>query len=111
MLNNFIQYAKEHSSAEKGLHRVHLVRWRIFSSFASAGQHENENLENEPSEPPKPREDPYAKYSRSDAKVWSLYMTEMEAEDKELVQSWKTGLDSLLVFVRVPTIPFLWREV
>jgi len=33
-------------------------------------------------------------------------MTEMEAEDKELVQSWKNGLDSLLVFVRVPVSNF-----
>ena len=33
-------------------------------------------------------------------------MTETEAEDKELVQSWKTGLDSLLVFVRVPISHF-----
>ena len=33
-------------------------------------------------------------------------MTETEAEDKELVQSWKTGLDSLLVFVRVPISNF-----
>jgi hypothetical protein len=74
--------------------------------FSLCRTHENENQENNPSEPPKPREDPYAKYSRSDAKVWSLYMTETEAEDKELVQSWKTGLDSLLVFVRVPISHF-----
>jgi len=106
MLNNFNQYAKESSSAEKGLHRVHLVRWHTFSSFASAGLNETENQENKPPEPPKPHKDPYAKYSRSDAKIWSLYMTETEAEDKELVQSWKTGLDSLLVFVRIPICHF-----
>jgi len=107
MHNNFLQYAKEPSSAEKGLHRIHLVRWHTFSSFASAGSvHEDENQENNPAEPPKPHEDPYAKYSRTDAKVWSLYMTETEAEDKELVQSWKTGLDSLLVFVSVPISDF-----
>jgi hypothetical protein len=106
MLNNFLQYATEPSSAEKGLRRVHLVRWHTFSSFSSAGLHENENHENKPPEPPKPREDPFAKYSRSDAKVWSLYMTETEAKDKELVQSWITGLDSLLVFVRVPISHF-----
>jgi len=103
MVNDFLQYAKEHASAEEGLHRVHLVPWHTFSSFASAaGPHENENQENKSAETSKPPEDPYVKYSRTDAKVWSLYMTETEAEDKELVQSWKTGLDSLLVFVRVP---------
>jgi len=106
MHNNFLQYAKEHSSAEKGLHRVHLVRWHTFLSFASAGLHENENQENNTPEQSKPREDPCAKHSRTDAKIWSLYMTETEAEDKELVQSWKTGLDSLLVFVRVPIFHF-----
>jgi len=93
-----------------GLRRVYLVRWHT-SSFTSAGLHENENQENKPLETPEPREDPYAKHSRSDAKVWSLYMMETEAEDKELVQSWKTGLDSLLVFVLVPISLFFWREV
>ena len=76
------------------------------SSSASAGLDENKNQENKPLETPKPSEDPYAKYSRDDAKIWSLYMTETEAEDKELVQSWKTGLDALLVFVRVPISHF-----
>ena len=37
---------------------------------------------------------PYA-----DAEIWSLYLKEIEAEDKELVELWETGLDSLLVFV------------
>jgi len=105
MPNTCLQYAKELSSAEKGLRRVYLVRWHA-SFFASAGLHENENEENKPLETPKPREDPYAKYSRKDAKVWSLYMTETKAEDKALVQSWKTGLDSLLVFVRIPISHF-----
>jgi hypothetical protein len=45
-------------------------------------------------------ESPNAKYSRPDSKVWLLYLEEAAAEDKELVQMWKTGLNSLLVFVR-----------
>jgi hypothetical protein len=42
---------------------------------------------------------PYAAHYGPDALIWSLYLKETEAEDRELVQLWQTGLDSLLVFV------------
>jgi Family of unknown function (DUF6535) len=42
---------------------------------------------------------PYASYCRPDARIWSLYLKETEDEDKELVNQWQNGLDSLLVFV------------
>jgi hypothetical protein len=41
----------------------------------------------------------YAAHYGPDALIWSLYLKETEAEDRELVQLWQTGLDSLLVFV------------
>ena len=48
---------------------------------------------------PKREESPYSVHYRPDAIIWSLYLKETEAEDKELVFLWQTGLDSLLVFV------------
>jgi len=54
-----------------------------------------------------PPDNPYANYA---PKVWSLYLDETEAEYKELVQLWKTSLDSLLVFVRVLILHFLGRN-
>ena len=42
---------------------------------------------------------PYIEYCTFDTKIWKLYLDEAEAEDKELVKSWETGLDSLLIFV------------
>lgn len=36
---------------------------------------------------------------RSNAKIWSLYLMEAEKEAKERAELWKTGLESLLVFV------------
>jgi hypothetical protein len=35
---------------------------------------------------------PYAKHYRPDAEIWSLYVKETKAEDKELVELWETGL-------------------
>jgi hypothetical protein len=46
-----------------------------------------------------PQKNPYEKYLYPHARVWSLYLRETEAEDKELVEFWKDGLDSLLIFV------------
>jgi hypothetical protein len=46
-----------------------------------------------------PQKNPFEKYLYPHARVWSLYLRETEAEDKELVEFWKDGLDSLLIFV------------
>jgi hypothetical protein len=46
-----------------------------------------------------PQQNPYEKYLYPHARVWSLYLRETEAEDKEIVEFWKEGLDSLLIFV------------
>jgi len=37
---------------------------------------------------------------RDTAKIWSLYLHEAESAAKERAELWKTGLDSLLLFVR-----------
>lgn len=44
-------------------------------------------------------DNPYAKHYGPDADIWSLYLKETEADDKEMVELWKTGLESLLLFV------------
>jgi hypothetical protein len=44
-------------------------------------------------------DNPYAKHYGPDADIWSLYLKETEADDKEKVELWKTGLESLLLFV------------
>lgn len=54
----------------------------------------------------KPRKNVYEKYLDTHADVWSFYLKETEAEDKELVEFWKDGLDSLLIFVSKQ--PFLF---
>jgi hypothetical protein len=36
---------------------------------------------------------------RKDAKVWYLYLEDAEREASEKAELWKTGLDSLLIFV------------
>jgi len=41
----------------------------------------------------------YAKYSRADAEVWSRYLDETRAEDKSLIQLWKSRRDPLLVSI------------
>jgi uncharacterized protein YpmS len=43
---------------------------------------------------------PYRQDYESNAKIWALYLTETEAEDKELADLWQVGLDQLLIFVR-----------
>lgn len=48
---------------------------------------------------------PYATHYCLDIPIWSLYLKEMEAEDKELILLWETGLDSLLVFVSSNFLP------
>lgn len=40
---------------------------------------------------------------RSDAKIWCLYLEEAERQAKDRMELWKTGLDSLLIFVSVPS--------
>ena len=55
---------------------------------------------------------PYAMYYRPDARIWRLYLEEAETESKELTTIWKSGLDSLLLFVsqtntETPFIPTL----
>lgn len=54
---------------------------------------------------------PYSTHYRSDAPIWSLYLKETEAEDKELVLLWETGLDSLLVFVSSNFLPVHGRRL
>jgi len=88
---------------QREVRRLHIFRWHT----SLAGPPENQG--NKPQEAPmqtNPPDNPYAKYA---PKVWSLYMDETEAEDKELVQLWKTSLDSLLIFVRV-ILHFLGRK-
>jgi len=46
------------------------------------------------------RGNPYSKHCQPTATIWSRYLRETEAEDKELVNLWQTGLDQLLIFVR-----------
>jgi hypothetical protein len=48
---------------------------------------------------------PYIKHHQASAAIWSLYLTETEAEDKELADLWQVGLDQLLIFVR-PVLSF-----
>ena len=35
------------------------------------------------------------------AKLWAVYISEAEKYDKALVESWKSDMDGLLIFVRV----------
>jgi hypothetical protein len=91
--DNFLQCTVDDpSSAEKGLYKVHMA-CTVPSLFALTGLSEDQESS----------EHPYAKYSLPDSKVWALYLEEARAEDKELVQLWNTGVDSLLLFVRVFT--------
>ena len=39
-------------------------------------------------------------YGDSAGRLWSMYLTEAEKEDKELTEAWKGEADSILVFVR-----------
>lgn len=34
------------------------------------------------------------------AKIWSLYIGEAEKYDKALVESWRSNMDGILIFVR-----------
>jgi len=52
------------------------------------------------------KENPYSKYYQPNAAIWSLYLREKAAEDKELVYVWLIGLDSLLLFVNQLSLPF-----
>ena len=38
---------------------------------------------------------------RRKARIWSLYLEDAEREARERVDIWRTGLDSLLIFVRI----------
>ncbi len=38
-------------------------------------------------------------YGDSSGKLWSMYLTEAEKEDKEITDAWKGEADSTLVFV------------
>jgi hypothetical protein len=40
-------------------------------------------------------------YGDSSGKLWSMYLTETEKEDKEITERWKGEADSILVFVSV----------
>lgn len=44
----------------------------------------------------------FAKYSLTDARVWSLYLDETKGEDKNRVQLWKTRVDQVFVRILVP---------
>ena len=45
-----------------------------------------------------------AGYGDTSTKIWKLYGAESERRDKELVDSWKSNTDSMLIFVS-----FLYR--
>lgn len=36
------------------------------------------------------------------AKLWSVYISEAEKYDKGLVESWKSAMEGMLIFVRIP---------
>jgi hypothetical protein len=42
---------------------------------------------------------PFAQYAAPEAPIWARYLEEAEEEDKELIEPWKSSLDSLLIFV------------
>jgi Family of unknown function (DUF6535) len=77
---------------------VRLIRLPIFTGIHQTPP--NETITTSPkSGQAEVSDTPYASYCRPDARIWSLYLKETEAEDKELVTQWQNGLDSLLVFV------------
>jgi hypothetical protein len=39
------------------------------------------------------------------AKLWAVYISEAEKYDRALVESWKSDMDGLLIFVSVQSIP------
>lgn len=39
---------------------------------------------------------------REDAKIWQVYLEEAEEKANDKAELWRTGLDSLLIFVRPP---------
>jgi uncharacterized membrane protein len=45
-------------------------------------------------------EDP--SHDRAAAKLWSVYISEAEKYDKGLVESWKTDMEGMLIFVCIP---------
>jgi hypothetical protein len=47
---------------------------------------------------------------RSEARIWDLYLEDAEREAKERVELWKTGLDSLLIFVSTPCLSFEYEH-
>jgi hypothetical protein len=42
---------------------------------------------------------PGEKYGDSSDTVWSMYLTEAEKQDKDVIESWKGDTDGILVFV------------
>jgi uncharacterized membrane protein len=41
-------------------------------------------------------------HDRAAAKLWSFYISEAEKYDKGLVESWKSDMEGMLIFVRIP---------
>ena len=39
-------------------------------------------------------------------KIWSVYVSEAEKEDRALAEGWKGDMEGLLIFVRNPLIPY-----
>ena len=64
--------------------------------------------------PKKPEDDgdhPTDSEFRRRARVWALYLEDAEREAREIVDIWRTGLDSLLIFVRILGHTFAFGSV
>lgn len=46
-------------------------------------------------------EDEYMEEMSENARVWRVYLDESDREDAELVNGWRSTLDTLLIFVRL----------
>ena len=83
-------YARDESNAEKAEQHVHYL----------IQDGDSQSIDKAPSQPSADSEDLKVEF-RPDAKIWALYLEEAEREAKERAELWRTGLDSLLIFVRL----------
>lgn len=91
------QYAIDDNDAEKAQH----VR---NSTTAAKDRLQSPPPETNPITSGKPKKKPKTPEPfRADAKIWQVYLQEAEEKAKEQADSWNTGLDSLLIFVRAPS--------
>jgi hypothetical protein len=110
MHNNFLQYANEPSSAEKGVQSSSRSVAHILISFGGTHSH---LLPLQDCKKMKTRKiTPRSHLNPAKTRMRSIPALTPKSGDGDggrrqgLVQSWKTGLDSLLVFVRVPISHF-----